>query len=276
MAERNDRTQTLSIVMIARNEAERIRESLRSALFADELIVVDTGSTDETASIAREEGAHVTTIPFAGFGRTKQKAIELATRDWVLSLDADEHITKGLRKQIQKVIQSPGAYSGFRVHRRGWFLGQPMKHGGWGHDEVIRLFKRGRGRFTPDNVHERITVDGMVGTLEGVLEHHTDISFPHFLAKLDKYTTLAAEELASRPHRVVGLLPAMIHSFGTLVKQLILQRGFLDGSRGILLAFSAAYSTLLRYSKAGMIRRGEGSVFVDRELEEVERQDGVA
>lgn len=273
MAESPRRNPTLSIIMIARNEASRIRESLRTAAFADEVVVVDTGSEDNTMDVAREEGATVVELPFIGFGRTKQGAIGKATCDWVFVLDADEQISKGLREQIVAAISNPGPYSGFRVHRRGWFLGRPMKHGGWGHDEVVRLFRKGRGRMTLESVDERIVVDGQLGTLEGLIEHHTDPSFPHYLAKIDKFTTLAAEALASRPYRAVGILPGLFHATAALVKQLLIQQGFRDGTRGVLLALSKSYATFLRYAKAGMIRRGEGEVFIRHELSEVDRHD---
>ncbi|MFH0884072.1 MAG: glycosyltransferase family 2 protein [bacterium] len=273
MADTLRRIPTLSVIMIARNEASRIRESLRSAAFADEIVVVDTGSMDNTREIAREEGAVVVELPFSGFGRTKQSAINKATCDWVFVLDADERISAGLRDQILSAIRNAGSFSGYRVHRRGWFLGRPMKHGGWGHDEVVRLFLRGRGRMTPDSVDERIVVDGQLGTLEGLIEHQTDPSFPHYLAKLDKFTTLAAEGLASRPYRAVGVLPGLVHGTSALIKQLLMQQGFRDGSRGVLLALSKAYAAFLRYTKAGMIRRGEGDVFIRHELSEVDRHD---
>ncbi len=273
MAEPARHNPTLSVIMIARNEAARIRESLRSAAFADEVVVVDTGSTDQTREISREEGAVVSELAFAGFGRTKQRAIDKATCDWVFVLDADEQISSGLREQILDAIRTPGPYSGFRVHRRGWFLGRPMRFGGWGHDEVVRLFRRGKGRMTPESVDERIVVDGQLGTLEGLIEHHTDPSFPHYIAKQDKFSTLAAETLAVRPYHAVGVLSGLLHAAAALVKQLLLQQGFRDGSRGVLLAISTAYVTFLRYAKAGMIRRGEGDVFVRHELSEVDRHD---
>lgn len=264
---------TLSVVMIARDEGWRIAQSLRSASFADEVIVADTGSTDDTVKVAKAEGARVVSIPFGGFGPTKQAAINRAEGEWVLSLDADEVVSEALRREIERVIAAPGQYQGFVLPRQAWFLGRAMQHGGWGRDEVLRLFRRERGRLTPVPVHERIEVDGPVGRLRHALEHHTDPFFTRYLAKIDRYSTLGAERLAADPRRRTGVLPALGHSASKFLSKLVIQQGWRDGAHGFLLAVSSAYASFLRYLKADFIRRGRGEVFTARELHSVPRRD---
>lgn len=260
---------TLSVVMIARDEAWRIEESLASVRFADEIIVADTGSKDETVLLAESLGARVFSIPFEGFGPAKQRALDEATCDWVLSLDADEIVSSELRCEIEAAM-AENRCSGYILPRQAWFLGRPIRYGGWGRDELLRLFKREKGRFSDDIIHERALVEGSCGKLKSPLDHHTDPFFPRYVAKVERYSTLAAETIAANPRKRVGLGPAFAHSIGNFLRKYIVKGGFLDGTRGAIIAASSAYATFLRYTKAALIRRGE--LKITTELEEIPRR----
>ncbi|MBD3165982.1 glycosyltransferase [bacterium] len=247
----------LSVVMIARDEADRIGDALQSVQFADELIVADTESRDNTVEIARSLGAKVYAVAFNGFGATKQRALDYASGRWVLVLDADERVTPALREEIERVVAGEAKALGYYIPRQAWFLGREMKHGGWARDRVLRLFMRDRGRFSTDAVHERVLVDGPVDSLNGYLEHHTDPNITHYLLKIDRYSTLGAEKIAKNPRKRTGMSITMLHSLGTLVR--MLKRGmWRDGPEGVFLTVSSVYSTFLRYWKADRLRRMQG------------------
>ena len=255
---------TLSVVMIAKDEEERIGASLASVLcrledgsdFADEVLVVDTGSSDDTMDVARELGARVSELPFEGFGPTKQKALEMAGGDWILALAAAEIVPAPLREEIRRAIES-AERNGYHVPRIAWFLGSEIRHGGWGRDSVLRLARRGHCRYDGALVHEKIEVDGPVGRLEAAIEHHGDPSFSRVLSKIDHYSTAAARKLADDPGRRTGAAAAFGHAWAKFWGMILIKQGWRDGIHGWLLAATSAYSSFLRYSKAELIRRGE-------------------
>lgn len=259
---------TLSIVVMVKDEELNIAECLHSADFADELIVVDTGSTDATREIARDCGAVVVELPWEGFGPTKAKALDLATGDWVLSLDADERIPPALTSEILDEIRSDHA-DGYELPRRSFFLGHEMRHGGWDRDWVLRLGRHGAFRVTGDAVHERIIVEGTVKRLYHPLDHHTNPTFSGYIAKVDLYSTLAAITIATDTRRPAGLLAGVRHGTAAFLKKYFLQSGFRDGAFGALLAVSTGYEKFLRYVKAGLIRRGMGDLVTRSRLLEV-------
>jgi len=256
---------TLSVVYIAKDEAWRMEKSLKSVLedqnFADEVILLDTGSTDETVKIAEGMGVNVFSEEFQGFGITKQSAISKATSEWVLSIDCDEVLSEELRNEIKKAIRNPEHNVGYEIPRQSWFLGKAMKHGGWEKDYVLRLFKNGRGKCTDDLVHERIVVEGPLGRLNSSMEHHTDPTMSGYLQKIDRYTTLAAQKIANNPKKKTSMFLAFVHGNAGFIKKLILKEGWKDGPRGVLLAVSTGYSLFLRYVKAHLIRQGEKDLF---------------
>ena len=261
----------ISVVIIAKDEASRIGATIESVRFAHEVIVADTGSTDGTGFVAAELGARVVDIPFTGFGPTKQKATELAHGDWILSLDADEVVSVSLAVEILNTVRNPEALNGYWVPRRAWFLGKRIQYGGWGNDRVVRLYRRGKGHFSNDIVHEKVLVQGPLGELKHAIDHHTDPSFPRYLAKIDRYSTLAAEKIAVDLSKKVGVGPAIAHAFSTFLRIYVGRGGWREGVHGALLAASSTYSTFLRYLKADFIRRGEGDVFTSNQLREVPR-----
>ncbi len=265
----------LSVIILALNEERRLRDCIQSVRWADEILVGDAGSTDGTVELARSLGARVVEFEFTGFGAAKQQLLEQATGDWIFSLDADERVTPRLQDALQTVLAGSQTYPGYRVRRRAWFLGKPIRYGGWGLDYPVRLVQRGKGHFTREVVHEKLVVAGSPGTLPGLLEHHTDPRFPHYLQKIDRYSTLAALKIIEAGKRS-GVATALVRAMFKFFKMYILKQGWRDGSRGALLAASSAYANFLRYIKAEMIRRGDKDVFTASRLQEVFPEDHTA
>jgi glycosyltransferase involved in cell wall biosynthesis len=238
---------TLAAVLIVRNEAARLRACLESVRWADEIIVLDTGSTDETVAIAREFTAKVASAEFSGFGPLKNQALGLASADWILSIDADERVTPELQREILETLPR-AEHAGYLVPRSSYFCGQPMRHGGWWPDPVARLVRRGRGRFTDVPVHEELVIQGSTGRLQAPLAHYTYDDFEAMLEKLNRYSTLAAGKMHGAGKRA-GLLTAVTHGLWSFVRTYFLQLGLLDGRRGFMLAVLNAEHSYYRYLK---------------------------
>lgn len=246
---------TLSVIVIARNESRNIADCVRSADFADEVVVLDSGSTDDTVEQARAAGAKVSVAAdWQGFGVQKNRALALAGGDWVFSLDADERITPVLRLQILAAIGSPQGHVAFSVNRRSSFCGQYMLHSGWYPDRVVRLFRRDAARFSDDLVHERVIADGTVGRLSGDLLHESMSDLESALVKLDRYSSAGARDLQRRGARA-SLASALGHGAWAFFRTYVLRRGFLDGALGFVLAVSIAEGTYYRYLKLWLLQR---------------------
>lgn len=243
---------TLSVTVITKNEAHRIERCLRSVAFADERIVLDSGSTDDTVAIAQRCGARVELSPdWPGFGPQKNRALALARGEWVLSIDADEEVTPELREAIITAVRSPGGPDGYWLARSSSFCGRRIRHGDWRNDRVLRLFRRTRARFTDDLVHERVDCPPPHGMLAGVLLHDSIDSLQDALEKTERYARLGAEKLRARGRRG-GLLQALVHGTWTFLRGYLLRLGFLDGRAGLTIAALDARGTYLRYRLAGM------------------------
>lgn len=223
----------LSLIVIARNEEAAIGRCLGSVAFADEIVVVDNDSIDKTVDIARSFRAKVIKAPdWPGFGPQKRRALKAATGDWVLSLDADEWVGPGLATAIKRVLSDPDAADGYEIPRRSRFCGKIIRHSGWSPDYVLRLFRRERGRFTDDPVHERVIVDGRVERLRAPIDHEAIADLADARAKAGRYAELAAAELArkgERSNRFKALARAGWAFFNTYV----VRAGFLDGAAGL-------------------------------------------
>ena len=238
----------LSVVVVTLNEAERVRACLESVVWADELVVVDAESQDKTVLIARELTDRVFVRPWPGFAAQKNFAIAQATGDWILSLDADETVSAPLRAEIEAVVKGAGPAAGYTVPRRNVFWGAWVRHGGLYPDRQLRLFRRGHGRFLERAVHESVAVDGTVGRLDGHLEHRSYRDIGDFLARADRYATLAADEAVAQGRRV-GVSALVLRPLGRFLGMYVAGRGFLDGWRGFLLASLYAYYVLIRSAK---------------------------
>lgn len=248
---------TLSVIVITHNEAARLQACLESVAFADERVVVDSGSTDDTVAIARSLGARVVqTSDWPGFGPQKNRALDLATGDWVFSIDADERVPAQLQGQIQDAV-ARGTFGAYTVGRRSSYCGQYMNHSGWYPDRVVRLVRRGHARFSDALVHESLQVKGPVGRLEGDLLHESYANLESVLDKVNRYSTAGARDL----HRkgVKGsLAKAVGHGLWAFLRTYVLRRGFLDGRLGMALAVSNAEGTYYRYLKLWLLQRDSG------------------
>ncbi|TWO70014.1 glycosyltransferase family 2 protein [Caenimonas sedimenti] len=250
----------LSAIVITRNEEANIAACLASLAFAGEVIVVDNASTDRTVEIARAAGAQVHHTPdWPGFGPQKNRALALATRPWVLSIDADERVTPTLRDEILAVVQArTTAADAWDLPRRSSYCGQYMAHSGWYPDRVTRLFRRGTARFSDDLVHERLLPTGSIGHLRHDLLHESIPSLESALQKMDRYSTAGAERMLAEGRRG-SPGKAVAHGLWAFLRTFVLQRGFLDGRMGFALAVSNAEGTYYRYLKLWLLQRRAGN-----------------
>jgi glycosyltransferase involved in cell wall biosynthesis len=246
----------LSAIVITRNEAANIGPCLDSIAFCDERIVVDSGSNDGTAELARAKGARVVAHDWQGFGAQKNFALSLARGDWVLSIDADERVTSALAAAIAKAIASPQA-DGYEMPRSSSFCGRVMRHSGWHPDYVLRLFRRDKARFSDDLVHERILCEGRVARLSEPLIHHPVLRLEDAVSRMDRYSTAGAEMLLASGRRVF-FISGIARGFWAFLRAYVLRAGFLDGAEGFLLAVANAEGTYYRYMKAWIAKRRRG------------------
>jgi glycosyltransferase involved in cell wall biosynthesis len=247
---------TLSVILICKNEAHRLVATLEAVRFADEIIVVESGSTDDTVAIARSiADIVVVTDDWPGFGPQKNRALDLATKDWVLSVDSDEIVSDALREEILVSIDS-GTHEAFRMPRLSSFLGREIRHSGWWPDHVLRLFRRGDTRFSDDLVHERVVFDGPVGTLREPLQHACYETMDEVRKKSELYALAAAQSLHKRG-RHGGPVIAAIKASTTFLQHYVVRRGFLDGRAGWGIAISSAAGKWRRYMRLSELNRGQ-------------------
>ena len=248
----------VSVAVVALNEEERLRACLESVVWADELVVVDAGSSDKTVAIAREFTDRVLFRAWDGYGTQKNFALGQCQGDWILSLDADERVSEALRDEIRAVLEVEPAEAGFFLPRRNLFQGRWVRHGGLYPDWQLRLFRRGKGAFVERAVHESVRVDGPTGRLRAPLIHESYRSVADAVARLNRYSDLAAADLAAagRGGSLVDLLGRPVWRF---VSMYILRAGFLDGWRGLVLAWLHAHYVFLRAAKVRERRSGRGA-----------------
>ena len=245
---------SLSVVIITKNEALNLAQCLESVAFADELVVVDSGSTDGTVQIAQSFGARILQTPdWPGFGRQKNRAVDMATHDWILSIDADERIGPELREEILLAIANP-SHTVYALNRRSSYCGQTMNHSGWYPDPVVRLFRRGAARFSDDLVHESLRTSAPVGALRGAMAHQSFRDLESVLDKVNRYSTAGAQALAQKG-KSASLGKALLHGFWAFFRTYVVRRGFLDGRMGLVLAISNAEGSYYRYLKLWLLQR---------------------
>lgn len=238
---------TLSIIIATKNEAHNISDCIQSASFANEIIVLDSGSSDNTQKIAETAGAQVISTDWPGYGAQQARGIKLAKSEWVLSLDADERITPALKAEILQAIQKPTA-DGYRLPRLSSFCGTFIHHGGWRPDYTLRLVKREKAGFTDHFLHAHMTVDGTKADLQESLIHYSYRNLDDVLEKLDRYSSGNAKDL---DHKGIkgSLKKAIAHGIWAFVRTYVLRAGFLDGRHGFMLAVYNAESTYYKYLK---------------------------
>ena len=237
----------LSVIIIAKNESENIADCIKSANFADEVVVLDSGSSDNTNAIARKLGAKVFNKPWKGYGQHKNLAIQLAKHEWIFSLDADERITPALKKEIIKTINQ-SHLNVYDVPRRSLFVSRFINYSGWQPDRTKRLFKKGSARFSEHQVHEHLITQHEIGHLTEPLIHYSYRDFETVLKKINVYSSLGASDLKNKGKKG-SLKKALFHAFWAFIRTYFLRLGFLDGREGLMLAISIAEGTYYRYIK---------------------------
>ena len=241
----------VSLVVITLDAGAELADCLDSVPFAAEIVVVDSGSVDDTVAVAASRGARVVGEPFRGFGAQKQFAVDQATCEWVLCLDADERLTPELARSIEQALAGT-RYDAFEFARRNLFLGRWLRHGEGYPDRTLRLFRRGRARWSQDPVHERVICDGEIGRLEGDLLHQSAESIERYLDKQNRYSSLQAAEMSRRGERAswARLVGAPASRF---LKFYLMRRGFMDGIPGLVHIAIGCFATFAKYAKVAAL-----------------------
>lgn len=239
----------ITATIITLNEERNIARAIESLRCCDEILVLDSGSTDRTLQLAENLGARVFEAGWRGYSGQKNWAAEQASNDWILSLDADEALSEALEAEIWNLKKSGPRHDGYTMPRLARYLGRWIMHSGWYPDRKVRLYERSKGRWVGDFVHESVHVDGRVGQLESNILHFTCESLSEHVKTMERYTTLAAQEIAARKIQV-PLWRVLMDPQWTFLKSFVVQRGFLDGREGLTIAYMAAFYTFLKYAKA--------------------------
>ena len=244
----------ISATIVTLNEERNIPRAIESLRCADEILVVDSGSTDRTCDVAARLGARVVHEPWHGYAAQKNFAASIAAHEWILSIDADEAVTEELEADILLLKQEGPRCDGYSMPRLAQYLGRWIGHGGWYPDRKVRLYRKTKGEWTGAFVHESVRMNGTIGELQGNLLHFTCDSLSAHMRTLDRYTTLAADELLAR-RATVPLSRLILDPPWTFFRTLIIRRGFLDGMQGFIIAWMAALYTFLKYAKARLRTR---------------------
>ena len=240
----------MSVTIITKNEAARLDAALASVAWADEIVVVDAGSSDATADIARRFGARVFVEGWPGFPQQKNRAADLATHDWILSIDADERVSPALAGEIGALLAAGPAARGYRVPRVTRAFGRELRATDWYPDWQLRLYDRRAGRWDESRtVHESVRVEGDVTTLRGELLHDGYHDLSEHLQKIDRYTTLAAEANAARG-RDASLLQIAVHPPLAFLRNYVLRRGFTAGAAGLVVSAMNSWNISARMRRA--------------------------
>jgi len=237
----------LSVIIITKNEASHIGRCLESVSWADEIIVLDSGSQDDTVSICRQYTDKVYETDWPGFGVQKQRALDKATGDWVLSIDADEVVTPELRMEIEQAFQQE-QFQGYEIPRLSSYCGRQIRHSGWWPDYVLRLFRRQSGRFSDSLVHEKISVEGAISRLATPLLHDAFVNLDEVLHKVNGYSSLGAEMLYQKGVRS-SISKAIFKALWTFMRTYFLKLAIMDGRQGLMLSISNAEGTYYKYAK---------------------------
>ncbi len=239
----------ISAAIITYNEERNIARAIESLRCCDEIVVIDSGSSDRTVELALNHGARVIETHWRGYAAQKNFAAEACEHPWVLSIDADEALSEALEGEIWQLKKNGPTADGYTMPRLAQYLGRWILHSGWYPDRKVRLFDRSKAEWVGEFVHESVHVDGRVGDLETNLLHYTCSSLSEHLKTMDRYTTLAAEQIVSQKQPVRWRSMAIDPAW-TFFKSYIIQRGFLDGPEGLAIAYMAAIYTFLKYAKA--------------------------
>ncbi|MBX3662251.1 MAG: glycosyltransferase family 2 protein [Burkholderiales bacterium] len=245
----------ISVIIITKNAGATIRRCLESVAWADEVVVIDSGSSDDTLDICRELGARVSvTDDWPGFGPQKNRALDAASGDWLFNIDADEWVTPELGEEIRSAVAAANPPAAYALPRRSSFCGRYMKHSGWWPDYVVRLFRREAARFSDDQAHERLIVNGKTLKLKQPLMHEAISDLDQMIGKMNLYSTASARGLHARGRRA-SLGKALLHGGWAFFRTYVLRAGFLDGREGLMLAIANAEGSYYRYVKLMLLEK---------------------
>ncbi len=244
----------ISATIITYNEEKNIKRCIESLDFVDEIVVVDSLSSDNTSTIAKELGAKVIEQKFLGHIDQKQLAVENAKHDWILSLDADEEVSPELKASIVELIKKPLEYDAYEMKRVSFHLGRWIRHGGWYPDKKIRLFNRQKAYWGGYNPHDKVIVNGKVGMLDGDLKHYVFTDLRHNIDTNNSYSSIMAEDLYKKGKKF-SYLKLFFKPVGKFLEVYIYKRGFLDGTAGFIIAVGASYSMFLKFAKLWELER---------------------
>jgi glycosyltransferase involved in cell wall biosynthesis len=240
---------TVSAIVITKNAEPTIRRCLESVMWADEIVVVDSGSTDATLDICRELGARTHQTPdWPGHGPQKNRALDRASGEWIVALDSDEWMTPELRQEVEKAMAEPRGRAAFAIPRRSSFCGRFIRHSGWWPDYVVRLFRRDASRFSEDHTHDRLIIRGGTGKLKQPIMHEAITDLDQMLLKMNMYSSSSARMFHATGRRA-SLATALLHGWWAFMRTYFLRLGFLDGREGFMLAVANAEGSYYRYVK---------------------------
>jgi glycosyltransferase involved in cell wall biosynthesis len=260
-ARMND-TLPLSVAIITKDEARNLPACLESTRFADQIVIVDSGSTDDTVQIAKDHGCDVFVEPWMGFGPQKQSAIDKCRNEWVLVLDADERVPPETAAAIHTIVaHTADAYAGYSFPRKNFFQGRWIRHLGWWPDRVVRLFRQGCGRMSTAMVHEAVEISGSIGSLDVPLEHYTESRLSAILLKIDHYSSLGARQAFDEGKRSAGS-SAFFRACATFFQNYFLKLGILDGPQGLTLSVTDSVNKFFKYAKLSELTREEKKMSV--------------
>ena len=244
----------ISAVVIARDEERNLPACLESLRWADEIVVVDSGSADGTREVARRYTGKVFDLPWKGFGPQKQAAVERATHDVVLNVDCDERVTPELAEEIGRLLSGPEMAAAYTVPRRTFLGEKEIRHCGWYPDRTTRLFDRRKARFSADLVHERVEVSGETRSLANPLLHYSFRGIGDILPKLNRYADLSARQMYERGRRC-GILDLTLRPAFAFLKTYLLRLGFLDGAEGLVVSATTSWLVFAKYAKLRELAR---------------------
>jgi glycosyltransferase involved in cell wall biosynthesis len=244
---------TLSIIIVTKNEALNIAECIKSASFADEILVLDSGSSDQTVKLAKDAGARVIETDWPGYGPQQNRAIEASKGEWIYSLDADERITAELAAEIRQVMIDE-KFMVFDVPRSSLFVTKFMKHSGWWPDRTRRLFKRGMAKFTTHEIHANLSSTNPVGHLKAHMVHYSYRNLHDVLEKMNRYSSGGARDLNARG-RESSLISAIGHGLWSFIRTYFIKLGFLDGAEGFIVAVLNAESSYYKHLKLTYLKK---------------------
>ncbi|MEO6223548.1 MAG: glycosyltransferase family 2 protein [Vicinamibacterales bacterium] len=238
----------VSAIVITLNEASNIRDCVASLIWATEIIVVDSGSTDGTQELARAAGARVITHDWPGYAAQKDYAASEASHDWILSIDADERVTPELAAEVQQTLEQPSDLAGFRIPRVTFHLGRWIRHTDWYPDYQLRLYDRRHASWARRRVHESVTARGPVGQLSNDLQHYAYRDIGHHYETMQHYTRLAALQMFEEGRRA-GFFSLLVHPPAAFLRNYILKAGFLDGTPGLIVSAMNAHYVFMKFAK---------------------------